>query len=306
MTHNECLRMAEAIAAAYKNGKLIDSTADYQQLLKWATDKSSVLQVRFNKINVDTVADIVDRIRYFQHMDFADAILVELRKDGTLRLINGNHTNAAYVEAIEKRLVDGLLTARIAIIPEDQLPQDETDRELVLQNVALIMNRKEVVHNKTTKGDVRDVIRKAIINGVDVHSQDYQSTLSAAVQMKQSIISKLVMEANVDLKEEELKQKFNFKQYSSAEMNLIKQERENEFEDDDESVAVTWAVVTRDKIYETLGKAVGSALNFGKAHIIFHFKNYSDTKLKRDTERAIKAWTENCTMQITYEFLPYK
>jgi hypothetical protein len=306
MTHNECLRVAEAIVADYKAKKLPRSTADYAQLLKWATDETTVLQVRSNKINVDTLAEIVDRIRYFQHMDFADDILVEIRSDGTMRLINGNHTNAGHIEAIEKKLVKGLTGANIAIIPEERLPSNSKDRERVLQQVALVMNRKEVVHNKTTKADVRDLIRKDIISGVDVNTFDYQSTLSATVQMKDAVIGKLIMEAKVDLKEAELRQKFNFKQYSAGEINLIKQEREAEFEDEDESVAVTWAVVTRDKIYETLGKAVGNALNYNKAHIIFHFKNYSDTKLKKDTVKSIDAWTKHCTMQITYEFLPYK
>ena len=55
MTHNECLRVAEAIVAKYKAGKCIPSTADYKQLLVWANDETQVLQVRFNKINVDTV-----------------------------------------------------------------------------------------------------------------------------------------------------------------------------------------------------------------------------------------------------------
>lgn len=306
MSHNDCLRVAETIAAEYKAKKLPRSKAEYAQLIKWATDETTVLQVRSNKINVDTLAEIVDRIRYFQHMEFADDILVEKRADGSLRLINGNHTNAGHIEAIEKNLVKGLTGANIAIIPDEMLPSDATERERVLQQLALVMNRKEVVHNKTTKSDVRDLIRKDILSGVNVDSRDYQSTLSATVQMKDTVIGKLIMEAKVDLKEAELRTKFNFKQYSSSEINLIKQEREAEFEEDDESVAVTWAVVTRDKIYETLGKAVGNALNYNKAHIIFHFKNYSDTKLKKDTVKSIDAWTKHCTMEITYEFLPYK
>lgn len=306
MTHNECLRMAEAIVAKYKSGKCIPSVADYQQLLKWYSDENYVLQVRFNKINVDTVAEIIERVRYFGHMDLADSILVERRKDGTLRLINGNHTTAAYVEVINKKLIKGLTEARIAIIPDEDLPENDKDRECVLENVAFVMNRKEVVHNKTTKADVRHKIRQAKLKGYDIHSNDYQSALSSAVQMPLSVIGKLVMEAEVDLKEAELRTKFNFKQYSAGEINVIKMEREEEFEDADESVGVTWAVVTRDKIYETLGKAVGNALNHDKAHIIFHFKTFSDTKLKKDTEKAIQQWMKHCTMEITYEFLPYK
>ena len=306
MTHNEHLRVAESIVADYKDGKFAISKADFKQLLKWTTDETSVLQVRSNKINVDVLAEIVDRIRYFGHMDFADAILVERRVDGSLRLINGNHTCAAYVEVFEKKLVKGLTDAKIVIIPEDRLPEDGNDRERVLVQIALVMNRKEVVHNKTTKSDVRDVIRKDIISGIKVETADYQSTLSASVQMKSAVIGKLIMEAKNDLKEEELRTKFNFKQYSASEMNLIKQELEEEFEQNDESVAVTWAVVTRDKIYETLGKAVGNALNYNRAHIVFHFKNYSDTKLKTSTIKAINDWLKYCSMEITYEFLPYR
>lgn len=306
MSHNECLRVAEAIVAKYKAGKCIPSTVDYQQLLAWANDPSKVLQVRFNKINVDIVAEIVDRIRYFGNLDLAHAILVEKRKDGSLRLINGNHTTFATIEAIERKLVKGLASAKIAIIPDEDLPENEKDRENVLEKIALVMNRKEEVHNKTTKADIRYIIRKDKLNGEDIHSTDYQSALSASVQIDYRTIAKLVMEAEVELKEEELRKEFHFKQYSVAEMNYYRELRQAEFESKDESVAVTWAVVTRDKIYETLGKAVGNALNYGKAHIVFHFKTYSDTKLMRGTEQAIKAWMQHCKMELTYEFLPYK
>lgn len=306
MTHNEHLRVAESIVADYKDGKFAISKAAFKQVLKWYTDETSVLQVRSNKINVDVLAEIIDRIRYFGHMDFADPILVERRADGSLRLINGNHTCAAYVEAFEKKLVKGLTDAKIVVIPENRLPEDANDRERVLVQIALVMNRIEVVHNKTTKSDVRDMIRKDIISGINVDTADYQSAISASVQMKSSTIGKLIMEAKNDLKEEELRSKFNFRQYSASEMNLIKQELEEEFEQNDESVAVTWAVVTRDKIYETLGKAVGNALNYNRAHIVFHFKNYSDTKLKTSTIKAINDWLKYCSMEITYEFLPYR
>lgn len=317
MSYKKCLAMAERIAETYKNHsfQIQEITLDKVLLLK-----KYVLQVRQNVVNVDKVSEIVGKIRVTKTTQFIDPILVveaspELLKlndveceasKPALMVVNGNHTTDVNIEVIRKKIVDGYTEAPIVIIPANMLPELPEDQFEVLKLVAVIMNKVEKIVQGMTKNDIKHLIVNDLVSGKDITDSDYQEVLAEAAQMSLYDIRTLVSKARQEALNQKLNRRFNFKQYSVAEMNEIKFDREGELGFDTE---VTWAVVTPDKTYETLGKAIGNMLqnDCSKAHIIFHFKNYDDVKkLKEETEKKIAKFQETSKIMINYEFLPWQ
>jgi hypothetical protein len=308
--------MAERIVEAYKSGSLEIHGITLDKLLLL---KKHVLQVRQNVVNVDKVSEIVGKVRVTKSTQFIDPILViqaspELLKlndlecetsKSALMIVNGNHTSEVNAEVIRKKIVDGYTEAPIVIIPADMLPELPEDQFEVLKLVAVIMNKVEKIVQGMTKNDIKHLIVNDLVSGKDITDPDYQEVLAEAATMSLYDIRTLVSKARQESLNQKLNRRFNFKQYSVAEMNEIKFDREGELGFDTE---VTWAVVTPDKTYETLGKAIGNMLqnDCSKAHIIFHFKNYDDVKkLKSSTEEKIEKFQKTSKIKINYEFLPW-
>jgi len=313
-TYKQLSAMANKIVQAYKEGKL--------GVTYFSPEKTKFLpsvQVRTNKVNIDTVPEIVAKMRRSKSAKFVDPILVavglaksiikKLSDDSSQEIddliVNGNHTRASLLEAIKRKLVPGLTEIPIAVIPEDMLPEDEDDIVEVLKLVAISMNKVEKIVQGMSKSDVHHTILMDLIDGKEVKKLDYQEALADAADLTVKEIATLVAKAIEHNTNVKLNKKFNFKQYSVAEMNDAKATRQYSLGDDTE---VTWAVVTTDKTYETLGKAIGNAVenHAGKAHIIFHFKNYEDvSRLQKRTVKKIEKFTDLCEMEISYEFLPW-
>ncbi len=316
MSYKKCLAMAERIAEAYKSGSLQINQIALDKLLLL---KKNVLQVRQNVVNVDKVAEIVGKVRVTKSTQFVDPILVVQASPELLKLnnpdcecsvpalmvVNGNHTTDVNIEIIRKGIVVGYTEAPIVVIPAEMLPELPEDQFEVLKLVAVIMNKVEKIVQGMTKSDIKHLIVNDLVSGKDINNSDYQEVLAEAAQLSLYDIRTLVAKARQESLNQKLNRRFNFKQYSVAEMNEIKFNREGELGFDTE---VTWAVVTPDKTYETLGKAVGNMLqnDCSKAHIIFHFKNYDDVKkLKDETEKKIAKFQDTSKVKINYEFLPW-
>jgi len=293
--------MAELIVKLYRNNQLKRDEMTHDQLVTIITRKGRRLQIRQNVVHVEVVSEIINKIRVFKHIEFADPILV-IEDDEGYFLVNGNHTAHALEQVIKNgKIVPGLKTAPIAIISNELLPSDIADRNEVLKLVATIMNRVEKVVRGMTKGDIKDMIKVDLIDGKKIDDAEYQQVLADAAQVEESTIRELVSKVKQDSLTAILNQKHKHYQYTVAELNTLKANRE------DIRTEVTWAVVTPDKTYETLGKAIGNMIerDCTKAHVLFHFKNYEDVKdLKVKTENRIAQFMQHCTAKLTYEFLP--
>ncbi len=303
ISHKKCLVMAEQIVKLYRSGSLKNEQVDRDQLVVFITKSGRRLQVKQNEVHVEVVSEIVNKIKVFKHINFADPILV-IEDDEGYFLINGNHTAHALEQVIRNgKIVPGLKTAPIAIIPEDLLPSEAAERLEVLKLVGTIMNRVEKIVRGMTKGDIKHLIMNDMIDGKDIYHDDYQEVMAEAAQMEKATIRELVSKVKLESLVSMQNKKFHFKQYTVAELNGHKVDREtNETE-------VTWAVVTTDKIYETLGKAIGNMIERSctKAHIIFHFKNYEDVKkLQSKTQERISKFMQTSSVNLTYEFLEWK
>jgi hypothetical protein len=310
------LAVAERIIEAYKSNKL---ELEYLTLEELKELIKTVLQVRQNVVNVDKVSEIVSKVRVTKSANLVDPILVVKNPSKDLLLLNGNHTINAMrllvngnhtlhsnIEIIKHKIVDGYNKAPIAIIPEDMLPEDPTDRYEVLRLIAVSLNKVEKIVQGMSKGDIKDIIAKDYVKKVDIDDEEYQEVLAEAAHLRVSDIRTLVAKVRQDSINELLNHEHKFYQYSTSEMNWAKAKREDQLGFDYE---VTWAVVTPDKTYETLGKAIGNMLenDAKKAHIVFHFKNYEDIrKLKNGTVKKIAKFLETSKVNITYEFLPWK
>jgi hypothetical protein len=316
MTPKERFAMAERIIEAYKSNKLEIEYLDLEELKALI---KTVLQVRQNVVNVDKVSEIVSKVRVTKSANLVDPILVVKNPSKDLLLLNGNHIMAASrflvngnhtlhsnIEIIKHKIVAGYNKAPTAIIPEDMLPEDPTDRYEVLRLIAVSLNKVEKIAQGMTKGDIKDIIAKDFVKKVDVENEEYQEVLAEAAQLLVSDIRTMVAKVKQDSLNELLNHEHKFYQYTTSEMNWAKSKREEQLGFDYE---VTWAVVTPDKTYETLGKAIGNMLenDAKKSHIIFHFKNYEDIrKLKNHTIKKIAKFQETSKTKLSYEFLPWK
>lgn len=310
MTTQEHYASAEKIVQLFDENNLDKIKIPYHQLDAWyRLNDDSAFQHRHDRINQDSVKRIVSLIQFNGDLRYAKPVLVYYdKKLKKLVLINGNHTTAAIVESCEKRYIkitefDGQQ------ISESLLPESERDRDSVLEWVAILMNRDPQPKTKTTRKDVRHSVMSEIRRNKGdtecVNEPDYIRALSSAYQWPIKDIQKVIAEAISDIEEEAANEKFNFYPWPEHRIATIETIRAQELSTKHKTVHCTRAVVG-DKTYESLGKAVGLALNYSQAHIVFHFSTSSDISLRAKVESDIVEWMKFCTKPVTYEFLPYK
>jgi hypothetical protein len=310
MTTQEHFASAEKIVQLFDENKLDAVKVPYHQLDAWyRLNDDSLFQCRFERINKDSVKRIVSLIEFNGDLRYAKPVLVYFdKKLKKLVLINGNHTTAAIVESFEKGHIK-LTEFDGQQIPESLLPKSDSDRAAVLEWVAILMNRDPQPKTKSTRKDVRQSILSEIArNGGDVECVNepaYIHNLSNAYQWPIKDIQKVIAEAISDIEEQNSNELFNFYAWPEHRIATIEDVRSRELSTKHKTVHCTRAVVG-DKTYESLGKAVGLALNHSQAHIVFHFPTSSKVSLRPKIENDIKEWMKFCSKPVTYEFLPYK
>ena len=300
VNYAKCTELSEAIVAAYHNGTLPASHVDHTQLKEWVTNALSRLQVKENVIHTDVVAEIVSKIRYYQHINFADPILVVKRLAGDLYLVNGNHTATALEQVIRQSLVVGVTEAPISIIPDDMLPSDPAELKETLRLVATMMNRQPKVVRGMSKADIRRMIANDDIGGIDIHNKEYQKAKANSAHVPLSTIREIVAKIAVQNHTSHVNQKFNFKQFTAYELSKIRRDRT------DRNNFVQIAKVTKDIAGTFAGVIDHMVTHKGtkSVHILFHFKNFEDiNKFKVPTEEYMKAFEKLVNFSVTYEFL---
>jgi hypothetical protein len=310
MTTQEHFACAEKIVRLYDENKLQNVMVPYHQLDSWyRLNDTSSIQCRFDRLNLDSVKRIVALIEFYRNLDYAKPVLVYYdKKLKKLILVNGNHTTAAIIEAAEKKFIS-LTEFNGRQISDDLLPKEEYDRACVFEWVAILMNRDPQPKTKTTRKDVRHTVTSEIRrNNGDTDSVNepaYIQNLSAAYQWPIKDVQKVIAEAISDLEEEASNEQFNFYQWPENRIAHIEAIRARDMSKGHKTVHCTRAVIGT-KTFESLGKAVGLALNYSQAHIVFHFPTSSMISLRKKVETDIAEWMKFCSKPVTYEFLPYK
>jgi hypothetical protein len=300
INYAKCTQLAETIVAAYHNGTLPASSVDQAQLKEWITNHLSRLQVKENVIHADVVAEIVSKIRYYQHINFADPILVVKRLSDDLFLVNGNHTATALEQVIRQSLVVGVTKAPIAIIPDDMLPSDPAELSETLRLVATMMNRQPKVVRGMSKTDIRRMIANDYIDDIDIYNLEYQKAKANSAHVPLSTIREIVSKIAEQNLATSLNKKFNFKQLTPYEISKIKQDRttRNNF--------VQHAKVSKDIAGTFAGVIDHMVTHKGtkRVHVVFHFKNYEDINaFKIPTQEYMENFKALVNFPVTYEFL---
>jgi ribosomal protein L22 len=300
VNYAKCTQIAETIVAAYHKGTLPVSVVDEAQLKEWITNQFSRLQVKENVIHTDVVGDIVSKIRYYQHINFADPILVVKRLAGDLFLVNGNHTATALEQVIRQALVVGVTKAPIAIIPDDMLPSDPAELKETLHLVATMMNRQPKVVRGMGKADIRRMIANDDHDGIDVHNLEYQKAKANSAHVPLSTIREIVSKVAEKNLATSLNKKFHFKQLTTSELNKVKEDRTTrknfvQHAKVSKDIAGTFAGVIDHMVTHKGTKCV---------HVVFHFKNYEDINaLKIPTQEYMENFKALVNFPVTYEFL---
>jgi hypothetical protein len=301
--YKHCVKMAEAIYEAYHKKQLPIVKVAYEVLKEWVTAANRVFQARENLIINEHVADIIQKIRYYQHIDYADPPLVQRDNLGTsgLKLINGNNTVNALEQVMRLKYVPGLKEISVAVIPDDMLPKGEDELEEVLKLVATMMNRQPKVVRGMSKSDIRDMIARDHVTGKDIQDDDYQKAKSQSAHIPLATVRELVSKVLTDASTAKLNAKMKFRQLAGHEVESVARERLNR------KNFVQIAVVTKDKIFGTLSGAIQAMVEHDgceSVHIVFYFKNFSDISLlKTPTKEKIEKMKKIVKFPVTYEFL---
>ncbi len=308
MNTQEHYASAEKIVQLFVQKKLTHIDVPYNQLDTWyrLNDDSSI-QHRLERLNLDSVKRIVSLIEFYGDLRYANPVLIYYdKKKKKYILVNGNHTTAAIVEAVEKGYIK-LSNFNGQQIPEELLPNNDYDRNCILEWIAILMNRDPQPKTRTTRKDIRRTALSAINRDgiLAVNEPQYIATLAEAYQVGIKEIQKIISEAIADVENEKNETDFNFYAWPEHRIGMIEARRAEELSTKHKTVHCTRAVVG-DKTYESLGKAVGLAINYSQAHIVFHFSSYTNVSLRTKLESDISEWMKFCSKPITYEFLPYK
>lgn len=299
VNYTKCTQAAEAIVAAYHKGTLPKSTADYAQLKEWVTSTASIIQVKLNRVHIDVIAEIISKIKYYKHINYADPILVVNTPKG-LMLVNGNHTAAALEQVIRQSLIDGLNEAPIAIIPDDMLPSDPAEVSETLRLVATMMNRQPKVVRGMSKADLRNVITDDDRDGADIHNTEYQLAKANSAHFPLDVIRDIVAKIVANNYATNTNKKFHFKQLTTYELSKIRLDRTTrknfvQIAKVSKDIAGTFAGVIDHMVTHKGTKSV---------HILFHFKNYDDiSAFKVPAEEYMESFKQLVNFPVTYEFL---
>jgi len=295
--------MAENIYKAYHAKQLPIKMVGHSVLKEWVDVPSRVLQIRDGMRQVDHIAEIIQKVVYYQHIDYADPPLAieDGRGQSGLYLINGNHTVNALEQVIRLRKVPGITQVPVAIIPDEMLPEDKEERMQTLRLVGTMMNRQPKVVRGITKNDIRDMITRDMNEGINIQNHAYQNAKSLSAHLPLATIRELVGKVLVDSAARNMNTKMKFREVPRWELNAIATQRQTFVN------FVQVATVTKDKIFGTLAGVLQAMVEHDgceSVHLIFHFKNYSDIRtLKIPTKEKIEAFTKLVNFPVTYEFI---
>lgn len=310
----KCLELAESIYKAYHANELPIRMVGYAVLKEWrispnkdelsAFERGRILQIRDNVVIPEHIAQIIEKIIYYNSIEYADPMLVFEDGKGIngLFLVNGNNTANALEQVMRFKKLPGLTEVPIAIIPHDMLPSDDENRRHTLELVGTMMNRQPKVFRGGTKNDLAVLIEKDYASGIDVHNKAYQQAKSQSAHIDIRVVRELVSKVVSNSIETSINKAQHFRALTSDEITSFKKQHSNG------NNYVQVATVTKDKFFGTLAGVLQHVVehNADSVHLGLIFKNYSDIRsLKTPSRQKIEAFSEFVTFPVTYEFLDH-
>jgi len=291
-----------------KDKKLERRRVDKEQMLVWYNgfDREQPREVHLDE---DHISNIVYKIEALGHADLANPILCYEESDADkkkLIVVDGNNTNAALLRADKKGYItiDG---TEVFVIPSEYIPTDKVSRKLLLDAIGTEMNVPTVLKKGMMPRDLRAMVRRHLNQDVDINDKSYRKMLQRKFQMTANDVSSNVSKAKSEYEREQRNSINNFHQYNKEEEHYLKKLRSKEFDKQKRSVGVCWAIVDRCRVLpETLGKAMGLAINHAEIHIIFNFKDFEDVSFQPQVEKYIARFSKKYNVKFSYEFLPWK
>lgn len=321
MDYESLKEISEDVTSEVKLAQKDASRLDYMTAAELSVFQG--VQIRLDSSDKDFISRTVDWIRRHKSLEHFEPIVFAyvsdevyrkiiinpkkaLKEKHTIR-IDGKHSNTIAVECVEAGILPKDTKFPVVFIDQEMLPEDIDDCVQVLRWVAAALNRVPKQKRSNSTEDLKRELQLDINLKKNVDSKEYQSGIACVYDVDVRKVRKLIAQNREFTQNTDLNERFNFRTYHRKEMDIIKEIKQAELGDD---VEVTWAVVTADKIYETLGKAVGSTLENWKcsAHIVFHFGNYADvSRLQNKTIKRVNAFRQKLQgLDLTYEFLPWK
>jgi hypothetical protein len=292
-----------------KDRKLERRWVDKDQMLIWYNGKYRN-QVREVHLDEEHIANIIYKIQVLGHAKKANPIVCYEESIGKnkkeLIVIDGNNTNAALLRSDKKGYIniDG---SEILIIPNDLIPEDDDSKQLLFDAIGVEMNVPEVLKKGMMPRDLRAMVKRHLKLNVDIDAKKYRKMLQNKFKMTPNDVSSNVSKAKSEYERDMNNEINNFHQYSKEDGHYFKKVRTKEFDKQKRSVGVCWAVVDRcKKLPETLGKAMGLAINNSEIHIIFNFNDFEDVSYQSQVEKYISRFSKKYSVKFSYEFLPWK
>jgi hypothetical protein len=291
-----------------KDEKLERRWVEKAQMIVWYNGKNRN-QVREVHLDEDHVANIIYKIQALGHADLANPILCYedvIDKKKELVVIDGNNTNAALLRADKKGYIsiDG---SEVLVIPKEFVPKDKLGKQLLFDAIGAEMNVPTVLKKGMMPRDLRAMVKRHLQQNVDVDDKSYRKMLERKFQMTSNDVSSNVSKAKSEYERDVNNQLNNFHEYSKEDGHYIKKVRTKEFDKQNRSVGVCWAIVDRcKKLPETLGKAMGLAINNSEIHIVFNFSDFEDVSYQHQVEKYIARFSKKYNIKFSYEFLPWK
>lgn len=291
-----------------KDQRLKRAWADKDQMLIWYEGKYRN-QVREVHLDEEHISNIIYKIQALGHADLANPILCyeEIIDGETIMVVaDGNNTNAALLRADKKGYIS-IQGTEVLIIPSELIPEDNLSKQILLDALGAELNVPTVINKGMMPRDLRAMVKRHIEEGVDINDGAYRAMLQRKYQMTSADVSSNVSKAKSEYNRALSNSLHNFHQYTTGDGEYFKRVRTKKFDKENRSVGICWAVVDRCRVLpETLGKAMGLAMNHAEIHIVFHFKDYEDVSYRDQVEAYIASFSKKYNVKFSYEFLAWK
>jgi len=308
--HDRCTQIAEIVVAMFRDKQLELIKVGHSQLDTWMSSASDwALQIRQNLINRDVVSEILEKIRVFEHIDYADPILAirtKLEGKDGLYLVNGNNTCCALEQVLrmdEFRSLN-IKEVSVALIPVELMPKDKENLHETLEQIALMMNQQPKVVRATNKQDMQRLITKDLAErNVDINKLSYKRAKAKSSQMSLRTISEIVAKVRANAKVALTNQMNRFKQLVEADYTHIVSARKT----NDNFVQI--AALSKKSLFGSFAGAIQHMVfrkHCKSVHIIFHFTKFDDIEELKDW--AIEYLEKSKLLvkfDVSYEFLDH-
>jgi hypothetical protein len=300
-TYKEHIRLARSIANKVKENK-IKKHYEVHNVYVGELANFERIQIRFKLRHNHHVNKLVDRMndpeRANQHIN---PIVVVVFRDGKKKILDGNHTLSAAIEA------------KWATVPVIYINSDEfLDDPSIMDHFGVLMNHEPVVKEGNSKEDVKRKIEALYVDGIPFDSDEMEEIVFDLNlgEFSEKSLKSLISAAKDRYFTNEINSKYNF--YNWVDKDL-KKKVNSYLAENPYAGCISQSIST--VIHSGIGGVVNSlrqktknrpsARNNPKGKIFIHFKNVEEY-LERDVlEQEVRECLAIAKLEwIELEFLP--